>query len=303
MDATSRPEPNSWSLAQRAFALLQAMRPHQWIKNLLLFAGLIFSSRFTDLEQAGRVSLAFLAFCVLSSGVYLFNDLRDVERDRHHPTKRDRPIASGRLPAQAAGVWMVVCWVVGLGSAFLIDRGLGWVALAYWTLTMGYTLGLKETPILDVALIAMGFVLRAIAGAVTIQVMISPWLIVCTFFLALFLGFAKRRHELVTLGENGSSHREALGDYSQTFLEHLLTMTMTVTIMAYAVYTILSDTAKEHPGLWYTLPFVVYALFRYYYRVERHDAGGAPEKLILQDRHVLVSILLWIACVGWIMAR
>jgi 4-hydroxybenzoate polyprenyltransferase len=303
VQTTMQPEPKSASIAQVMIAALQAMRPHQWIKNTLLFAGLIFTANFTNPPLIGMASLAFIAFCLISSGVYVFNDLRDVERDRAHPTKRDRPIASGRLPLSVARVMPVFCWVLGLGGAFRLDTGFGVVALLYWTLTMSYTLGFKGTVILDVVAIALGFVLRAIAGAVVIHVMISPWLMICTFFLALFLGFAKRRHELLTLGEEGSTHREALAEYTVNYLEHLLTISIALTIQSYSIYTVLSETAKNHPDLWYTLPFVVYALLRYYYLIHRHDMGGEPERIIVSDKHILLSILLWGVTVAWIMAR
>lgn len=303
MQTTMQPEPKSASGVHVLFAALQAMRPHQWIKNTLLFAGLIFTANFTKPHLIGITVLAFIAFCLISSGVYVFNDLRDAERDRTHPTKRDRPIASGRLPLSVARPMPVICWILGLGGAFWLDIGFGVTALLYWTLTMSYTLGFKSVVLLDVVAIALGFVLRAIAGAVVIHVMISPWLMICTFFLALFLGFAKRRHELITLGEAGSTHREALAEYSVDYLEHLLTIAIALTIQSYSIYTVLSDTAKNHPDLWYTLPFVVYALLRYYYLIHRHDMGGEPERVIVSDKHIILSILLWGATVAWIMAR
>lgn len=303
MQTTIEPQKESTSATQVIIAALQAMRPHQWIKNTLLFAGLIFTANFTHPSLIGITMLAFIAFCLISSGVYLFNDLRDVDRDRTHPTKRDRPIASGRLPVALARPMPFICWIVGLGGAFWLDTGFGLVALFYWALTMSYTLGLKSVVLLDVVAIALGFVLRAIAGAVVIHVMISPWLTICTFFLALFLGFAKRRHELITLGTEGAKHRESLAEYTVDYLEHLLTIAIALTIQSYAIYTVLSDTAKNHPDLWYTLPFVVYALIRYYYLIHRHDMGGEPERIIVSDKHIIFSIILWGATVAWIMAR
>jgi 4-hydroxybenzoate polyprenyltransferase len=156
---------------------------------------------------------------------------------------------------------------------------------------------------LDVSVIALGFLLRAVSGAVLIDVSISPWLIICTFFLALFLGFAKRRHELVALGAEAINHRSALGEYSTTLLEHLLTMCMVFAIQSYAIYVILSETAQHHPGLWYTLPVVTYGLFRYFYLVHRYDAGGSPERLIVGDRHIALSVLVWLGIVIWVMLR
>jgi 4-hydroxybenzoate polyprenyltransferase len=284
-------------------ALLQAMRPHQWIKNTLVFAALLFTVRFTQWELVGLSVLGFAAFCMVASALYLLNDLRDREHDRHHPTKSQRPIASGRLPVPVAWAAATVLLAGGLGLAFTLRPAFGWVVLVYGLQTMLYTLYLKQFPILDVSVIALGFLLRAVSGAVLIDVSISPWLIICTFFLALFLGFAKRRHELVALGAEAINHRSALGEYSTTLLEHLLTMCMVFAIQSYAIYVILSETAQHHPGLWYTLPVVTYGLFRYFYLVHRYDAGGSPERLIVGDRHIALSVLVWLGIVIWVMLR
>jgi 4-hydroxybenzoate polyprenyltransferase len=284
-------------------ALLQAMRPHQWIKNTLVFAALLFTVRFTQWELVGLSVLGFAAFCMVASALYLLNDLRDREHDRHHPTKSQRPIASGRLPVPVAWAAATVLLAGGLGLAFTLRPAFGGVVLVYGLQTMLYTLYLKQFPILDVSVIALGFLLRAVSGAVLIDVSISPWLIICTFFLALFLGFAKRRHELVALGAEAINHRSALGEYSTTLLEHLLTMCMVFAIQSYAIYVILSETAQHHPGLWYTLPVVTYGLFRYFYLVHRYDAGGSPERLIVGDRHIALSVLVWLGIVIWVMLR
>ncbi len=284
-------------------ALLQAMRPHQWVKNTLIFAALLFTSQFTNSELLVKTGLGFLAFCAIASGLYLLNDLRDRERDRHHPVKSLRPIASGRLAPSVAWVASILLLLGGLGLAFWLRVPFGVIALVYGVQTTLYTLYLKQVPILDVAVIALGFLLRAVAGAVLIEAFISPWLIICTFFLALFLGFAKRRHELVALGDSAIQHRGTLSDYSTTLLEHLLTLCMVLALQSYAIYVILSETAKAHPGLWYTLPVVTYGLLRYFYVVHRYDAGGSPEKLLISDRHILASVLIWGAMVVVIMWR
>ncbi len=284
-------------------ALVQAMRPHQWIKNTLVFAALLFTARFMRAELVWLSLLGFAALCMVSSGLYLLNDLRDRERDRHHPVKSQRPIASGRLPVPVAWVAALILLMAGLALAFALRTPFGAVVLTYAVLTNLYTLYLKQFPILDVAVIALGFLLRAVSGAVLIEVTISPWLIICTFFLALFLGFAKRRHELIVLGTDATQHRNTLGEYSTTILEHLLTMCMVFAIQSYAIYVILSDTAKHHPGLWYTLPVVTYGLFRYFYLVHRYDAGGSPERLIVGDRHIALSVLVWLGIVLWVMMR
>lgn len=284
-------------------ALLQAMRPHQWVKNTLIFAALLFTSQFTNPELLGKTGLGFLAFCAVASGLYLLNDLRDRERDRHHPVKSQRPIASGRLAPSVAWSASVILLLGGLGLAFWLRVPFGVIVLFYGAQTTLYTLYLKQIPILDVAVIALGFLLRAVAGAVLIEAFISPWLVICTFFLALFLGFAKRRHELVALGDSAVQHRGALSDYSTSLLEHLLTLCMVLALQSYAIYVILSETAKAHPGLWYTLPVVTYGLLRYFYVVHRYDAGGSPEKLLITDRHILASVLIWGAMVLAIMWR
>lgn len=288
---------------EQVSALILAMRPHQWVKNALIFAALLFSGQFTNGELVVKTLTGFFALCFVSSAIYLINDIRDCERDRHHPTKRHRPIAAGRLPLALAGVSSVLLLGGGLGLAFWLSVPFGVVIGIYALQSTLYTLYLKQMPILDVAVIALGFLLRAVSGAVLIDVVISPWLIICTFFLALFLGFAKRRHELVALGENAVNHRGALGDYSTTMLEHLLTISMGLAIQSYAIYVILSDTAKAHSGLWYTLPVATYGLLRYFYVVHRYDAGGSPERLILTDKHIALSLLVWVVMVVGVMWR
>lgn len=282
-------------------ALVQAMRPHQWIKNLLVFAALLFTAQFTNLSLLWHTILGFFALCFTASSVYLVNDILDRERDRHHPTKRNRPIASGRLPLPLAWLGAVGSATLGLGLAFWLRVPFGVIVLVYAIQSTLYTLYLKQIPLLDVGIIALGFLLRAVSGAVLIDTSISPWLIICTFFLALFLGFAKRRHELVSLGEDAVNHRGALGDYSATMLEHLLTICLGLALQSYAIYVILSETAKAHPNLWYTLPVATYGLLRYFFVVHRYDAGGSPEKLIITDKHIALSVLVWGIIVLWVM--
>lgn len=282
-------------------ALVQAMRPHQWVKNLLVFAALLFTAQFTNPTLLWQTVLGFFALCFTASSIYLVNDILDRERDRQHPKKQHRPIASGRLPVPIAWLGAAASLALGLGLAFWLRVPFGVVVLVYALQSTLYTFYLKHIPLLDVGIIALGFLLRAVSGAVLIDVSISPWLIICTFFLALFLGFAKRRHELVSLGESAASHRSALGDYSATMLEHLLTICLGLALQSYAIYVILSETAKAHPNLWYTLPVATYGLLRYFFVVHRYDAGGSPEKLILSDRHIALSVLVWGIIVLWVM--
>ncbi|MCS6923172.1 MAG: decaprenyl-phosphate phosphoribosyltransferase [Fimbriimonadales bacterium] len=284
-----------------ALALVQAMRPHQWIKNLLVFAALLFTAQFTNLSLLWQTVLGFFALCFTASSIYLVNDILDRERDRRHPKKQHRPIASGRLSVPVAWLGAAASLSLGLGLAFWLRLPFGVIVLAYALQSTLYTFYLKHIPLLDVGVIALGFLLRAASGAVLIEAYISPWLIICTFFLALFLGFAKRRHELIALGEDAINHRSALGDYSATMLEHLLTICLGLALQSYAIYVILSETAKAHPHLWYTLPVVTYGLLRYFYVVHRYDAGGSPEKLILSDKHIALSVLVWGLIVLWVM--
>ncbi len=289
---------NPWSVS---VALTQAMRPHQWTKNLLVFAALLFTAQFTNLTLLWQTALGFFALCFTASSIYLVNDILDRERDRRHPKKQHRPIASGRLPVSVAWLGAAASLALGLGLAFWLRVPFGVIVLVYALQSTLYTFYLKHIPLLDVGVIALGFLLRAASGAVLIEAYISPWLIICTFFLALFLGFAKRRHELVSLGEDAVNHRSALGDYSAAMLEHLLTICLGLALQSYAIYVILSETAKAHPNLWYTLPVVTYGLLRYFYVVHRYDAGGSPEKLILTDKHILASVLVWGLIVLWVM--
>lgn len=276
-----------------------AMRPRQWSKNLLLFAGLLFAEKLGDTTRVWLNILAFLSFCLISGAVYIYNDLRDVEQDRLHPQKRRRPIASGNLPETVAGWWMTGTMLVGLLLAFWIRPAFGWLAVLYVTLSLAYSLGGKHIVILDVFLIAAGFVLRALAGAVAIQVDISGWLLACTTLLSLFLGFCKRRQEIVTLGDEASNHRATLGEYSVGLLDQFIAIVSSATIITYALYTIQSATAIQHPNLKYTIPLVMYGIFRYLYLVHRKDLGGAPEQVLLEDRWIQATILLWIVTAIW----
>ncbi len=279
-------------------AIIQSMRPKQWTKNLFVFAGLLFTlDRMhpeTDLAQAAA---AFALFCILSGSIYLLNDIRDAERDRKHPTKKNRPIASGRLSIGAAWASMAVLMIGGLAGSFMLTPLFGVAALGYVLMQMAYSFGLKDRVIVDVMIIAMGFVLRAVAGAEAIHVVISPWLLMCTILLALFLGLAKRRAELVRLEENASVHRASLGRYSVPFLDQLMAITTAATVISYSLYTFFSDTGKEHPYMMATLPFVIYGIFRYLLLIHENRGADSPEMLVVTDRPLVADIVLWaIAC-------
>jgi 4-hydroxybenzoate polyprenyltransferase len=287
------------SRASRRSGLVAALRPHQWTKNLIVFAGLIFGQKLLDPNAVVRATATFAIFCALSSVVYLLNDLADREADRQHPLKKHRAIASGIVsPALALAVAAGLA-VVGLGGAFLLGRNVGLVALGYLALFTLYSGPLKHLVILDVLTIAAGFVLRAVAGAVAIPVAISPWLLIVTILLALFLGLAKRRHELVLLADDASAHRRSLEEYSPYLLDQMIAVVSASTIVAYAFYTVSPDTIHKFGTnmLGLTLPFPLYGIFRYLYLVHRKDGGGSPAELLLTDRPLLICVALWVAAV------
>ena len=271
-----------------------SLRPRQWSKNLFVFAGLIFSqSLFTPLFWPALA--AFLIFCALSGAIYVFNDLADVEKDRLHPTKRNRPIASGALAAPTAAALGVVLLVGSLGAAFRLSVPFFLVAAAYAILLTAYSLWLKHLVILDVLTVAAGFVLRAVGGAAAIAVEISGWLVICTILVALFLALGKRRHEYRTLRGDAAAHRPILAEYSESFLDQMVAVVTASTVTAYALYTMSPDTvAKFHTRLLpVTLPFVLYGVFRYLYLLYRRELGGNPSDLLLNDRALLVNTVLW----------
>lgn len=275
-------------------AAVVSLRPRQWSKNLFVFAGLIFSqSLFTPLFWPALG--AFLIFCALSGAIYVFNDLADVEKDRVHPTKRNRPIASGALAAPTAAVLGGVLLVGSLVAAFRLSVPFGLVAATYAILLVAYSLWLKHLVILDVLTVAAGFVLRAVAGAAAIAVEISGWLVICTILVALFLALGKRRHEYRTLRGDAAAHRPILAEYSESFLDQMVAVVTASTVTAYALYTMSPDTvAKFHTRLLpVTLPFVLYGIFRYLYLLYRRELGGNPSDLLLNDRALLVNTVLW----------
>lgn len=276
-------------------ALIRCMRPWQWTKNLLVFAALIFAGMMTERWAVLTAVEAFALFCMVSSSVYLINDIRDAEEDRNHPEKCTRPIASGDLSPTTAGVAAAVLVVVGIGGSFAVNVGLGSTTSGYFGLQMLYQFVLKEKVILDVFAIAGGFVLRAVAGAEAIEVVISPWLLICTLLLALFLGLGKRRGEILLLDEGARGHRSTLGKYSVEMLDQLIAVVAAATLMSYCLYTISERTVQQmgDTRLMYTIPFVIYGLFRYFYLMHRQGAGGAPERTLLTDRPLLANVAVY----------
>jgi 4-hydroxybenzoate polyprenyltransferase len=270
------------------------MRPAQWLKNGVVFAGLVFGGKLLQPAAVASATLAALAFCLLSSGFYLVNDVRDRDADRLHPVKRLRPIPAGELAPRTAGLIGVILVVAAMVASALLSWNLLLVFVAYAGLMTAYNLGMKEIAILDVFAIAAGFVLRAVAGAIVVDVSISPWLLVCTMLLALLIGFGKRRQELVAL-ENASGHRRNLSVYNQAMLDQSVAVTAAGTLIAYAVYTFDSESAQYHHRMMFTIPIVAYGVFRYLYLLYLGGKGGAPETMLLTDRPLLASVAAWAA--------
>jgi len=275
--------------------LIAAMRPRQWSKNVFVLAGIVFAGKLFERPAQLRVLSCFVLFCAASSAVYLVNDVVDRSTDAHHPLKRLRPIASGRLSPAIAVAASLALTAGALVAAALLNRATLAIIAAYLASSFAYSFWLKRVFLLDVMTVAAGFVLRAVAGAACIGAEISPWLLVCSFLLALFLALGKRRSELMLLGQDATSHRMALGHYSLALVDSWLTALAAAAIVSYAIYT-QSPRTVEHFGttnLLYTVPFVIYALFRYQHHVLRQDAGGDPGNLLVQDR------ALWMALLGW----
>jgi 4-hydroxybenzoate polyprenyltransferase len=277
-------------------AVLVALRPRQWVKNLFVFAGLVFAQRlFTS--SIWPALAAFAVFCALSGAIYLLNDVAD--RDRLHPTKRERPVAAGRLPVRLAVAVAVVLVTAGLAAAGMLSTGVFLVAIAYVVLLTAYSAWLKHLVIVDVLTVAVGFVLRALAGTLAIDVAISGWLFICTILIALFLALGKRRHEYLAVQGDAARHRPILAEYSAGLLDQMIAVVTASTVTAYALYTMSPETvAKFHTQLLpVTLPFVLYGIFRYLYLLYRRQLGGNPSELFLQDRPLLINTACWIAAV------
>lgn len=280
-----------------AGSLLRLARPKQWTKNGFVLAGVLFAEKVFSPSHVFDALLTFLAFCLLSGAVYAFNDVLDVDEDRKHPLKRFRPVASGEVPVPAAVAYSVALVAAGLAWCFYVNVGVGTTGLAYLALQAVYTPFLKHMAILDVMSISAGFVIRALAGVAAVNSPISPWLIVCTGLLTLFLGFSKRRHELATLGEGAVVHRKNLREYSVPLLDEMMNIMISATIIAYTLYTFTVYERQDEIFMMASIPFVVYGVFRYMLLVHR-DGGGNPDTLVLADRPLQISLLLWLVVVG-----
>ena len=289
-------QPSSWTLRKNLRGLLVEMRPQEWVKNLLVFSGVIFSRSLFDLHDLWTGTLGFLVFCAASSGIYLFNDLCDIRSDRSHPRKCTRPLAAGELNVNAARFAMVTLFAAAaLGSLALSPR-FALIIVLYLAMCVAYSLQLKNVVILDVILIASGFVLRAISGAVLIDVSISEWLIICTSMVALLVGFGKRRHELTLLRSAASTHRKNLSEYSLRFLDSIMAICAGAALITYALYTRADETVARVGSQWMliTIPFVVYGVFRYLFLIYQRDAGGDPVKILFRDRPTVLNLLFWL---------
>ena len=280
-------------------AIIKSMRPAQWTKNLFVFAALIFARKFFSPRDLALTFGAFLVFCLVSGAFYIFNDIRDCEEDRAHPKKCLRPIAHGDLGRGAAMAVFVVLSVIGLAAAFLLHPGFFLAVAVYLALQLAYSLKLKHVVILDIFVIAAGFVIRVVAGGLVIDVPISSWLLICTTLLALLLAMGKRRHELILLEDKAINHRAILKEYSAYLLDQMIAVVTASTLIAYCLYTISAETVAkfgtEH--LIWTAAFVLYGIFRYLYLVHQRGKGGSPEEMILQDKPLLFNIVFWIAAV------
>jgi 4-hydroxybenzoate polyprenyltransferase len=284
-----------------ALVLLRALRPRQWTKNGAVFAPLLFARSVFVGDSTLRAALAALAFCLLAGGVYVVNDWVDREKDRQHPEKRTRPIAAGLVGGPAAFGMVAGCWLAGGALALAVRPELALVGAGYVLLQLFYTALLKHLVIVDVVVIALGFVLRVVGGGVAIQVPISNWLLLCTLLLAVFLGFAKRRHELSSLQEEAATHRANLTDYSIPMLDQMIAVVAAACIVAYGIYAVSPETI-HHVGsdrMKFTVPFVLYGIFRYLFLIHRRGAGGSPERVLLSDPPLMISIGLFTAVAAW----
>jgi 4-hydroxybenzoate polyprenyltransferase len=284
----------SRGLARSFFRLA---RPKQWTKNGFVLAGVVFAEEAFSASSVLNALIAFAAFCMLSGAVYAFNDVLDIEEDRKHPLKRLRPVASGDVPVPAAVAFSVALVAAGLALCFYVNLGVGAAGLAYLALQAVYTPVLKHIAILDVMSISAGFVIRALAGVAAVAAPISPWLIVCTGLLTLFLGFSKRRHELATLGDGAAVYRKNLRDYSVPMLDEMMNIMISATIIAYTLYTFTVYERQDEIFMMASIPFVVYGVFRYMLLVHR-DGGGNPDTLLLADRPLQIALFLWLVVVG-----
>lgn len=279
-------------------AIIKTMRVKQWTKNAIVFAALVFDRQLTNPVAFGRTLAGFFLFCILSSTVYIINDIMDVEADRQHPKKKYRPIASGLLPIPVAIGIAAFLLIIAFPISYVLSPYFCIVAAAYFIINLAYSIRLKHIVLVDVLILSMGFVLRVGAGVSLIHVeRFSPWLYVVTYLLALYLGFGKRRAELTLLSATASSHRKVLDGYTIPFLDQVIMMISGMTIISYSLYTFSAPNLPTNHAMMLTIPFVLYGLLRYLYIVEIEGTGNAPDEILLIDRPLQIAILLWGICV------
>lgn len=285
--------------------LLRAMRPHQWVKNLFIFAALVFDRKLFELQYQQRTLMGFVLFSLLAGAVYLANDLADLEYDRHHPRKQHRPLASGYLSTRTALVVAILIPLLVLPLALQLHTWFGLVLALYWLQNIAYSIWLKHVVIIDVMLIALGFMLRVAAGAILVDAdqapIGSPWIYMCVGLGALLIGLGKRRHELTAVTGAANNHRAVLADYNLTLIDWLIASVTTGAIVAYSLYSFSAPNLPQNHLMMATIPFVVYGIFRYLYLIHVEGAGGAPEQLVFRDRPLLLSIVLWAAAATTVM--
>jgi 4-hydroxybenzoate polyprenyltransferase len=279
-------------------ALLKTMRPRQWIKNIVVFAPLVFDVKLTQPRYLIPTVAGFILLCLISGAVYLINDVADIENDRRHPEKKRRPLASGELSVRLAVTVAVLTIVLALPAGFVLNPLFGVLLSAYFLIHLVYSFWLKHIAIIDVMLIAAGFLLRVAAGVPLVEAeRFSPWLYICMMLLALLIGFGKRRHELVLLEDNANMHRKSLGDYNLAFLDQVIGIVTASTIVSYAFYTFSAPNLPANHTMMLSIPFVLYGIFRYLFLVHVKGLGGAPEEIALSDRPLQIAVLLWGLCV------
>ncbi len=275
-------------------AIIKTMRPKQWTKNIVVYAALIFDGKFLEPDLFFKTTALFALFCLVSSSVYLLNDLVDIEKDRAHPLKRRRPLASGALKPSIAVITLVVLLAASLPAAWVLNPTAGLILGGYFAMNVAYSFWLKHMVILDVFTIAAGFVLRVAAGAAVVQVeRFSPWLYVCITLVALIIALGKRRAELVALQADAGNHRAILDEYNLSFLDHLISLTTGATVVTYSLYTFSAQNLPENHLMMLTIPIVIYFLFRYLYLIHVQHLGGAPDELIFKDKPLFFSAVFW----------
>lgn len=304
MQAVKTPLKTLWiTIPAPIRGLIRTMRPLQWAKNGFVYAGILFDQQILDPAPFARVTLAFALLCLSASTIYIINDLVDIERDRLHPRKRERPLPSGQLPVSWAVAAAIVFPLVAIGVSLLVSPPLTLVLLGYLALHIAYSFWLKNIVLIDVFTIAAGFILRVVAGIVVIDVThFSPWLYICAGLLALFLAVGKRRQELILLADEASNHRMTYKDYNMPLLDDMLRMVTTGSVITYMLYTIEAQTIRSNEyKMLLTVPFVIYGIFRYLYLIHVEGEGSAPDELLFKDWPLLLDVVLWVLAVGAIL--